>query len=316
MIPLRHWWREIAHPRGSFSTSSAYTPELSYSAIKPEYHSPGSSTASSQNTVDLHQCLVQHQQYYAVQAIQHHVPIVDEFTDLSDHFPALDEQHSKPIRGHHFVADSQMRHDSSNELEECDGFLDAFHAILENPTPPLQDPQRVQLFLAYIQRLAHQPRLNVRRPSGLNALELYIQNYLPRDSIREFCHIVASFISAGADTTRVIPHHFSRTVILASEAGRLSDIDEAVRQHQQQGARDVPTCAAVWASACSENLKGNVATADAILSVLPFTVAKYCEIDIPALSGLLPVTDDHGMPSTCPGLDKAHEVGMAHAIIC
>lgn len=289
---------------------------MSYSALKTEHgsksHSPGS-TASSQNAVELHQRLVQHQQYYAVQPIHHnsHHVSIDAFADLSDHFPVLNHQHPKPTPDHHFVADSQLRH-VGNEPDECDSFLHAFHTILENPMPPLQDPQRVQLFLAYIQRLAHQPQLNVRRSGGPNALELYVENYLSRDSIRDFCNIVASFVAGGADTTRIIPHNFSHTVVLASEAHRLSDVDEAVRQHQRQRARAVPTCAAVWASACFESLKGNVATADAILSVLPFTVAESCDIDVQALSGLLPVRDDPGMPPICPRLNKAHTVIMDH----
>lgn len=300
------------------SRSPAYTPELACSELKPEYensHSPGSSV-SSQHHVELHQRLM-HQQYYAAQPVQHssqHIPI-DGFADFNNPFQGLEHQHSAAIRDHHSIADSQLRQHNGNR-DEGDDCLGAFQTILESPMPSLSDSQRVRLFLTYIQRLAHQSQLNERRPGGANILEMYIQNYLSRDSIRDFCQIVAAFVFGGADTTHIVPLDFSHTVISASQAGRLSGIDEAVRRHQQQGACNVPTCAAVWASACVESLKGNVATVDAHLGVLPHTVSEYCEIDIQALSALLPTRDIAGMPPLCLDLDKGHKAGVEHISIC
>lgn len=322
-----------------------YTPEVSYSQLKPDpyifnrnvkdddsdnfsYHrdvhdglnavassnSPGSS-ASPRNPIELHQRVVQphHQQQYYTEPVQqnlHLVPI-DGFSDIDTQYQVPGEQQPAAIRDDHFIANPHLRQDDSS-LNKRDDYLNAFQTLLENPMPPSQDSQRVQLFSTYIQRLAHLPQLNERRPSGSNALELYIQNYLSRDSIIVFCQLVASFIRAGADTTCVIPPGFSNTVILASEAGRLQDIDEAVRQQQQQGDCTVPTCAAVWASACAESLKGNGATADAHLGVLPFTVAEYCAIDIQALSMLLPTRGDTGVPPLSPESDTSYKAGVEH----
>lgn len=94
----------------------------------------------------------------------------------------------------------------------------------------------------------------------------------------------------------------------------LTDIDEVLREQQQQrGLCIVPTCAVVWASACVENLKGRFAAANTHLSVLPFKVSEYCEVDIPVLSGLLPVKGDIVVPPICPELDTDHKARVDHA---
>lgn len=266
--------------------------------------------------MELHHRLM-HQQYYAVQPVQHgsqHIPI-DAFADLNNPFHGLGHQHSPPISDHHYASDSHFGRDN-DDRDESDSCLDAFQTTLENPMPSPLSSQRVQLFLTYIQRLADQSRLNERRPGGLNTLEMYIQNFLSRDSIQDFCQIVAAFVFEGADTSRIVPLDFSRTVILASQTGRLSGIDEAVRHHQKQTACPVPTCAAVWASACVENLKGTLAAVDAHLGVLPYTVSESCEIDIQALSALLPTRNFVQMPPLCLDLDKGHKNGLEHVSIC
>lgn len=215
-----------------------------------------------------------------------HVPF-DRLADVSSHYQELDRKHLSATQAYRFIDDAYLRQ-NCNGPDEYDSYVRAFHTILENPMTPAQDSQRVQLFLMYIQRLAYQPQLNNRQSGGPNALELYIHNYVSRDSVLDFCQIVATFIRAGAYTRRVIPRGFADTVMLASQDGRLSNVDEAVRQHHRPGGIVVPTCAAVWTSACvAAYLEGDRTLVDAHLSLLPFTVSQCCEIDIHALATLL-----------------------------
>lgn len=183
------------------------------------------------------------------------------------------------------------------ESSHCNDSFAVLYTLLVAPkTAPQDTRQRVQLMMLHIKNLTDHPGLKKPLHHGLNALELYIQNFILHESILDCFQIIACFIRAGADTAQIVPPNFSQTVGIGCQSGDLQMISAVLQRQQQCGKCSVPSGTVIWVSTCIENLGGDQAAVDQHLGILPYFLDGHYSIDTQTLRELLPHGVEVGPP--------------------